>query len=328
MLARDQWDAAPGGVTHVPPAIHLPGQLDRIRGTEFASLTDVLAVFRGGFDVEHPPTRAYRIMDVDLVDGVLFGSGAQRHLRPRSLRVPVYRPPREAMSAAVYESWNGNRWFGVWLHEDCLTYRLAEASGLPVVATIPKSEWWHRPAYEARLAIAPRFVGDMHFDELVLFDDLSNNLGKAERARDLRSRLVGPGREPSLPGVYLMRGTGGDPRVLANERAIAERFAQELGFEILDPSNSTLDEIAAACGRARVVAGVEGSHLVHGIMMMPEAAILLVIQPPERVCSILKSLTDRQAQKFAFVVAESGTDSFTANWEDIRRTYDMAVSAQ
>ena len=100
----------------------LPGQLERIRGTEFGTPETVRRDFLGGFETHEPPTLGFRLSDVDLIDGVLYGTGAQMHLRPRGQRLPLYRAPIEMPAGALYESWVGNRWFGNWLSDDCLAY--------------------------------------------------------------------------------------------------------------------------------------------------------------------------------------------------------------
>jgi hypothetical protein len=321
--ALDRWEVAPGTLRHVPPAFFLPGQIERIQGTEFITLEETLKIIKGDFDYWEGPTMAYRLGHVDLVDGVLFGQGTQRHLRSRRSRMPIYWSSREAMCGAMYESWNGNRWFGVWLSEDCLTYRLAESVGLPVT-TAPVGEL-HGPAYERLLGMSHCRIEVMHFDELILFDDMPNNAGKGARALDRRDRLLKGRIQAEAPGVFLLRGRSGARRVLHNERDIADRLAQDYGFVVLDPMTSTVDELAAACGQARVIAGVEGSHLLHGMTMMPPEGLLLVIQPPERMVMYLKMLTDRVGQGYAFVVGEGSTDSFTVDWSDIRRTLEMAL---
>jgi hypothetical protein len=324
--AREQWDVAPGGTQSISAGVHLPGQIERIKATEFAPIDHVIRVLRGGFEIEQGPTRAYRIRDVDLIDGVLYGSGTQRHLRPRRTRSPVYQAPTEAVSGTMYESWTGNRWFGCWLAEDCLAYPLARAYGNPI-ATPVDGNWAHRKAYDARLGIAPRHASPIHFDELTLFDDTASNAGRAMRAQEMREKLIqGCGAAP-VPGVFLLRGKSGDLRLMANESEVAQRLAAEYGFLILDPSTATVDQIAFACGQARVIAGVEGSHMVHGAVMMPADATLFVIQPPTRATVFLKALTDLRGQRFAFVVAEGGVDGFTCDWTEIRRTLDMALVA-
>lgn len=319
--ARDRWQLAPGRQRHVPPAVHLPGQLERIRGTEFAAPEVVLKALRGGYDSLDPPTTAFRVENVDLVDGVLYARGRQRHLRARRSRAPVYRIPREVISATMYESWLGNRWFGNWLSDDCLTYLLVDPGSTAVTSMVQPTG--HMPRYESLLGMTPLRKENVHFRELILFDDMPNNDGKTQRAAEMRRRLLAGRSCRPLPGVFILRGSSGDARVMQNEREIAEQMARTYGFHLLDPMAASVDEIADLCGAAAIVAGVEGSHLVHGLATMPPGAALLVFQPPDRTVAALKTLTDRQDQRYALVVGEGSTAGFTVGWDDVRRTLDL-----
>lgn len=319
--STDRWEVAPGSKGYVPPAVFLPGQIERIRATEFTPIDLTIRLFRGDFDTNETATIAHRLQDVDLVDGVLYANGGQRHLRSRQTRSLAYRRPDETLSGAMYESWAGNRWFGSWLSDDCLTHMLAATAG-QTVTTAPEATG-HAPQYENLLGMAPRRLGDAHFDELILFEDFSNNTQKADRGWRRRDKVLA-GRTPDpVPGVFLLRGTSGDARILENERQIAENLATTYGFRVLDPLQATVEEMAQACGQAAVIAGVEGSQLVHGLVMMPPGAALLVIQPPDRTVATLKSVTDRQEQRFAFVVAQGAEERFRLEWDDIRRTLDL-----
>jgi hypothetical protein len=225
-------------------------------------------------------------------------------------------------SGAIYESWVGNRWFGTWLLDDCLAYRLAERFGQPV--TTARAACGHAFEYELRLGMAPRRLERARFDELIVFRDFFNTADRKARADDFRRRLVGSAPPAVHPGVFLLRGQRGTRRVLANERALAEQLARTRGLRLLDPESSSVAEIVAACAGARVVAGVEGSQLVHGLMLMPPAATLLVLQPPDRVASVLKSATDRQGQRFAFVVGIGDQSAFRVDPGEVLRTLDLA----
>ncbi|WP_336969870.1 glycosyltransferase family 61 protein [Sphingobium aromaticiconvertens] len=318
--AVSQWDVAPAGIVTIRPAKVLSGQIDRIRGAEFGSIEDVVRDFIGGFDSPQPPTRAFRLTQILLMDGALYAGNAVRHLKPRSGRFPMGFAPRETACTSMYESWVGNRWFGNWLLDDCLTYRLAEQAGRPVATTLATG---HQPAYERQLGIEPTRKTSAFFEELILFDDRSHNEGKRDRATNLRRRLIGS--EPARhPGVYLLRGSSGARRVLRNERTIAEHLATRRGFQVLDPTIADLETIVRACAGADVIAGVEGSHLVHGLMMMPPSARALVIQPPGRAVSVLKLMTDRQGQDYSFVVGVGNNEVFDASVGEIERTLDLA----
>lgn len=321
--AAERWTISPRCRRYIIPAKFLPGQLERIRSAAFGSVTDVIRDFRGGYDAIQDETLGFRARGIDLIDGVLYASRANRSLKPRSLRLPAYSAPREVVTGALYESWVGNRWFGNWLMDDCLTYRLAERFGKPI--TSQPGSTGHKPDYAARLGVNPASVDHVHFDELIFFRDSPHNACKKERADELRARLA-PTPTAEHPGVFLLRGETGDCRKLANEKAIAERLALERGFGVLDPSTASVDEIVAHCSGAKVIAGVEGSHLVHGLAVMPPHAILFVFQPPDRVVSALKIVTDRQGQTYAFVVGSGTQDHFTVEWTEVQRTLDLALS--
>lgn len=322
LRAAERWEIAPGGIVEVPPAIMLPGQIERIIGTEFGSLEQTLFALRNEGDGRVDATTACLLRDVDLVDGVLYLGGAERHLRarrhPRALH---HRRPETELSGAMYESWVGNRWFGNWLMDNCLTYPLAAALGTPVT-TAPRSKG-HAPRYEDLLGMAPLRIGDVHFRELILIDDLPNNAAKFARAAAMRERLLG-GRQPvPHPGVFLLRGRTGDVRLLSNEDEIAARLAAERGFRILDPMTMTVDDLIEASAGARVVAGVEGSQLVHGQIVAPAGSTLLTIQPPDRVTAAMKLMTDRLGQRFGLIVAEGDMNRFRVDWSDVARTLDL-----
>lgn len=321
--AADRWEVAPASTVHVRPALMTAEQLGRIRGAEFGSIDEVVRDFRGGFDSLQAPTIGHSIRNVLLMDGVLYAGDAARHLRPGAGRRRLGLAPRETSRAAMYESWVGNRWFGNWLVDDCLSYRLAEQAGIPTASARAMPAKGHQAAYERRLEMAPVRTEATLFDELVLFEDHSHNAHKRGRSEDMRRRLIGS-EPPRHPGVYLLRGSSGDKRLLSNEREIAEHLAARHGFTVIDPLASTLEEIVAACAGALVVAGVEGSQLVHGLVMMPPEARALVIQPPSRAVAVLKLHTDRQGQDYSLVVGTGADDVFHAEIDEIDRTLDLA----
>ncbi len=319
-IAVERWEIAPAEVISVPPAIILPGQTERITRTEFASLDHFIRSLAGNPAERFGPTVAYRLRDVDLVDGVLYSAGLSMYLRARQRHLPLSARPEHRASGSLYETWNGNRWFGNWLLDDCLSYRLAEATGGPVTTKPCKG---HVPRYETLLGMSPDRIGDAHFDELIVFADDANNSHRMARAQDMRRRLL-QGRTPQThPGVFLLRGRSGDLRALENEQEIAERLAHERGFRVMFPEDHSVDELMDACGGARVIAGIEGSQLTHGVAVMPPGGTILTIQPPDRATTVIKLLTDRCRQRFAMVVGHGGAESFRIEWDDIARTLDQ-----
>lgn len=317
--AVERWEIADASPVEVRPAKALPGQIDRIRGAQFGSLAEVVRDLTGGFASLQAPTLAYRLKDVLLLDGVLYTGNAVRHLKHDAGRKFLTQGIPEFSHGSLYESWPGNRWFGNWLCDDTLAYRLAEGTGRPVT-TQPASG--HKRDYSDRLAITPTRVSNARFAELFIFEDRPHNEGKRQRADAIRRRLA-PVEPSSHAGVFLMRGNTGEKRALLNEAAVADRLAKR-GFTIVDPLAYSVEQLIAICAGADVVAGVEGSQLVHGLMVMPPRARALVIQPPTRAVSVLKLITDRQRQDFAYLVGEGDDEGFTVDLDELDRTLDLA----
>lgn len=323
--AVERWEISPAEVVEVMPGIWLPDQIEHIARTEFGALPDILEQMQGNPAEQTPPTMGYRFRDVDFVDGVLHARGAERHLRPHKRAPFSYARPRESLSGALYESWIGNRWFGNWLLNDCLAYRLAEETGAPVTSAPLRGG--HIARYEELLGMAPRRIGDVHFDELILFDDLQSNSHRRARAQRNRALILqGRALEP-LPGVFIFRGASGDARILENEGEIAERLEAEYGFRTLYIDRQDADELAAAAGAARIVAGVEGSQLAHGVIAMAPGGTVLTLQPADRVTTSLKLLTDCWQQHYAMVVGSGTARGYRVEWDQIRRTLDL-IAAQ
>ncbi len=322
-VAMEKIELAPASPRYIRPAVFLPGQLERISGTEFGTRDEVVRDFEGDFESAEAPTVAYRLKSVDLIDGALYANGAVKHLSARNQRVPVYRQPVDVGRGVIYESWLGNRWFGNWLQDDCLTYPLASQFGTPFTTRVRPAG--HVPEYETALGMEPIRTEHAHFEELTIFSDFSHNESRKSRAEQFRNRLIATSRSEEHPGVFLLRGMTGEKRILHNERAAAEHLAARRGLQVLDPSTASLQQIVEVCAGARVIVGVEGSHLVHGLMLMPAYASLLVIQPPTRTVSVLKFVTDRQRQTYAFVVGESSKQGFNVNIEELERTLDLVL---
>lgn len=323
--AAERWMISPGIKRFIRPALFLPHQLEKIRSTEFGNVAEVVRGFKGNYESYQSPTWGVLLTDVDLIDGTIYTGRGASVLRPDRRRLPIYvRPKRVMKQGSLFESWMGNRWFGMWLLDDCLTYSLAQEHGQPVRTMAAQSP--HQRQYAERLGFHMQPVEDTHFEELTIFLDQGQNDSKRVRADRIRQKLAGAADKQRHPGVFLLRGRTGELRLLLNEWEIAERLATEYGLTVLDPATVPLSQMLHACAGARVIVGVEGSHLTHGSMVMPNDAALLVIQPPDRVLPLLKISCDRQGQKFAFVVGNGPKHGFHVDWQDVAKTMDLVCA--
>lgn len=318
--ASRSWTLAEPETARTPPAIALPGQLDRVTGWMFGEERDQRASLAGR-TVVHGATRAHLFRDAVLVDGSVYVGGRSKYLLRRAGRLPRLHVEHAIDRASMYATENGNRWFGMWLIDDCTSYALAAAQGAPLTTDHAISPQMR--VYESWLGMTPRRVSSARIAELVLFDDVGHNASKRARFGANRDKLRARVAVENHPGTFLLRGLAGDRRLLANELELAEHLATTRGFTVIDPMTSTLETILGSCAGAATIVGVEGSALAHGLAVARPDATLLVLEPPDRFCALYKDLTDRDGQRFAYVVGTPIEGSFVVDREELDRTLDL-----
>jgi hypothetical protein len=318
--ATRAWEIAPSVTEMVRPAYFLPGQLERVTGWTFSNehpRREMLA----GYAATHAATRAFLLHDVWLLDGSLYCGTARSFLHPRAGRLPRLQADVEMDGVAIYCTPNGNKYFGSWLLDDCVTYPLAAAEAVPV--TTNQAVSLHLAAYERWLGMKPTRVGSAFFRSLVVFEDIGQNKSKHARFVGLGEALRARVSWAPHPGVFILRGEAGERRVLRNELEIAERLRDRRGLRIVDPSKLAVPEIVAACAGAAVVVGVEGSALMHGIVVQLPGSAVLTLQPPGRFVTVYKHVTDRDGKHFGFVVGLPDGNDFRIDPEEVERTLDL-----
>jgi hypothetical protein len=314
------WELAPGEPSSARPAYFLPDQLDRVTGWAFSDEHPrrQMQASEASF---HGPTRGFLLENVWLIDGTLYGRGACLHLQPRINRFLNITVDREIDRAAIYCTPGGNKYFGQWLMDDCVTYPLARAEGVPYTTDLPMQP--HTRGYEDWLGMAPIRASGAFFRELVIFDDVGQNRSKRRRFRGMGAKLSARVDARPHPGVFILRGRTGARRLLRNELELAERLRVTRGFRILDATQVDVPTIVSVCAGARTVIGVEGSGLMHGILVLGPGASVVTLQPPGRFVGLYKHLTDRDHQHFAFVVGLPQGGDFDIDADEVERTLDL-----
>jgi hypothetical protein len=323
-VATRSWEIAPGE-THVTPRAHfLPGQLERVTGWAFAS-EHPQREMEGGLRIPHGPTRGFLLEDAWLMDGVLYKDTAVSHLAPRADFLPPLRADLEIDKGAIFCTPGGNKYFGQWLMDDCPTYELAASEGVPVTTDHARNA--HAPGYEEWLGMNPTRVRSAFFRKLVIFEDVGQNRHKHARFRKMSQQLVSRVDAKPHPGVFILRGRTGERRLLRNELEVAEHLRDHRGFRILDPTKADVPTVVRTCAGARAVVGVEGSGLIHGILVLPPGGSVVALQPPNRFVGLYKHLTDRDHQNFGFVVGQPVEEDFHISLDEVDRTLDMLPAA-
>jgi capsular polysaccharide biosynthesis protein len=146
-------------------------------------------------------------------------------------------------------------------------------------------------------------VINAHVEELIIIDDVGQNQYKAERLMELRAKLLKHFPAPEPSNIMLLRKNTGSSRLLVNEMEIAEKLSRQ-GFRILSPLETSAEELIQACLGAKIVVGIEGSHLAHAVLCMAPGSALLTIQPPDRFDATLKDWCDCKQIRYAFTVGE------------------------
>ena len=170
-----------------------------------------------------------------------------------------------------------------------------------------------------------RLVRNAYVDQVTVFVDQTHNKSRRLRYKILRSRLANKVpisfKEPNRR-VYIRRGRTGERRILENENQI-ESFLQKNGFSIIDAESLSAEEIAFRTYNAKIVVGVEGSHLSHAQYSIADKGIFLVIQPPDRFSMVYKEFADCLGMKFAFVVGELTDNGFVLPLKNIQKILDL-----
>jgi Glycosyltransferase 61 len=319
-VAVNSWEIAPGETSIAPPAFFLPNQLERVTGWAFANEHPRRAM-EGGISVNHSPTHGFLVKDVWLIDGALYKDDAHSWLAPRSSSLLRVRVECEIDRGALFCTASGNKYFASWLKDDCVTYPMACAEGTPITTAQPV--YSHTPGYEDWIGMKPTRLHNAFFRELVVFEDFGQNHHMHLRFRAISDRLLSHVKAIPHPGVFILRGGTGELRLLHNEVDLAEYLHTQRGFRILDPTKADVPTIVATCAGARTVVGVEGSQLIHGILLLQPGCSLLTLQPPNRFERSYKHLTDRDHQHYGFVVGHAEGKGFRIDPDEVERTLDL-----
>ena len=320
-----QWTLCPGESVVSGPAIYLDEELDKVTAVP-PDTTYAYEIGRiHGGQTEHGATTAYQLSNAHLLKGYVY-KGSMKHslvTKKESLfnsSVTEYIP-----KAALASTFSGIRYFGHWLTDDLTLALAAQQLAKPVAVARELTD--HQVEYRDLFDIHTIPVTKASCGELIIIDDIGQNRFKRERYEYMRSQLKKFGLVQPHQGVMFLRGTSGVQRLLVNEDEVAE-FLKNRGFAIINPSRMSASEIVRQTLGAKLIVGVEGSQLTHGLFSMADDGTLLTLQPPYRFNNVYKDYTDCLGMKYAFVVGKEVADGFEINLEDLARTLDKIENHQ
>jgi hypothetical protein len=318
-LSDQQWTLCAAESSISPPAIYLPGELDKVTGViEQTTYKTQLQRIKGGL-TQHAATTAYRLRNVEIHDGYIY-KGAMKLPLTTTKESWFNQDKTEYISeAALACTFCGNRYFGDWMNNDVLLNLAARELAMAVRTSQTLSP--NQIEYSHLFEINSTPVTHAKFKELIIIEDYAQNQFKRRRYQYLRNKIKPLGSSLVSPGVMLLRGKSGVQRCLVNEDKIAE-FLRSQGFIIIDPEQTPATEIVRQIVGTKMIIGVEGSQLANGLFTVADNGVILTLQPPYRFNNVYKGRGDCLGIKYAFVVGREVEGGFEISIEDLVKTLE------
>lgn len=288
----------------VEPAVFFPEDVARITQVCDHRDKETEQILLYGGTIRHGASLAYHLRDT-IIDGLCAYSKENKHRFGYGSDTILLRSideRRHYKQAALVGTFSGNHYFGTFMMNDIPLSLLpgedaARISGTP-------NNYHHERDYRDILDFSAGITGvNSTVDDLIIYSDASQSRSKQARYEKIRSAVKNryPLKSNDSAGIYIRRGSTGSLRLLVNEAEV-EKCLSEFGIQVIDPSQITAEQIIIKGLNSKLVIGVEGSHLSHGIYTIHESGCFLVLQPPDRFSLAYKDYTDRMSMKFAFLV--------------------------
>jgi capsular polysaccharide biosynthesis protein len=311
-----------GTETQQLPAITLPGELDRIRKINELSTDELQNAWMAEGVQVHPPTIAYRLRNVLVMDGSVYGCRSFDKLRDRSRSLMNFGEIERFQDGQLCTAIYIERFFGHWI-TDGLPLEILAHERQQAAITLIRAPWMHEVGYREIISLRSRPVETAYFENLWIVDDRGLNRGRIGRLEKVRSRVRQAVGTKGPTHVFIRRGNTGVSRALVNEEEIVSSL-EARGFTILNPEASSARQIAAALTNVRIVVLVEGSAQGHVSLCAPAHCVRVMIQPPERFNAIGKAYSDGLGQRFAIVVPDMAQQGFYQPLDALLRTIELA----
>ena len=303
-----------------PQPVYEKADLSRISGIGFGTTR--------AFEMEqtqpirrvHQATVAYTVKDLLHIDGIFYANRFKHSVTLSQGRALAWGRATEIPGGILGESWIGAKFFGHWLLDDIPLARLAGKRGLPLGSSRPlePQQQQYLDFFDAPLIPLPNTALVRSLE--ILQDSGINDL-RIQRWHAMRREFAASANAWTQPGVFLMRGNTGEQRLLCNEAQIADLLIGR-GFNVINPGLASLSEVRAAAANAKLVVGVEGSQLSHGLLGVADGGAMVVLQPPFRFNNAYRERCDLLGITYAFIVGHAVEGGFTVDLNALARLLD------
>ncbi len=326
-VATRSWVIGPAVETATAPARVDDADLAKITACpNGVTIEHNVSLARKGHSV-HLETRAYELRKARIANGHVFATGYFLQLSDMPKPWVARKATRHFDSALLTTTRYGAVYFGHWLIECLPLAVLAKQLGEPAVSTIMRPSP-NQCGYLGLLDLHEETVDDASCARLVIVDDIGQNDHKLARYHVMRTaarRAMGPGHRPGA-GVFFLRGSSGERRLLVNEEALAEIAARK-GLEVVRPQDVPSKRLVQASLDAPLIVGVEGSQLLNGFPWLAPGGTMLALMPPQRFDPILKGPCDALDVTFSILVGDArGASDFYIDPVAFERRLDEHLS--
>ena len=308
-VSERSFDASPSVTIERRDAICLAGESDRALGTapHRSIALELQRLAAGPYRV--PAARTYELRDALFINGNVF-KGLAKHIISGETKTLLASVRETSPSGSIFANRQSDRYFGHWLFEELPALR-ASSQSRPVLEAVGKTTpGTHKADYLRLYGIDdPTPIPSLCvIPHLTLVTSSNFNMHHEQGLAELQDGLAKQGWTRKNEHIFVSR-RGGVARNLANEAQIIERLAAD-GFTIIDPMSMSAEAVARACFDAKLVVGVEGSHLSHAFIQLRAGAGMVLIQPPTRFDNPFKDLCDIRGIVYGYVVADPQADGF------------------
>lgn len=320
VLAPEETEIGPG-------LIMLPDQFARARAMApgVGTLADELGLL-GDERITHAPVIRHTFRDCLVRPHGVDAPGGRLAVGPDLGYRPVSGPLPEIDSAHFCMTGVSNHFFGHWLLDACATALLPEPDEMYFLS--PFSARGHAPDYLAAFRLKAGIPPACLVRRLHIYQDYAQGTLKRARYATMRDRLRQkfPGTPRGGDRLYIRRGGSGQARPIADEDSLVARLVDD-GFEVLDIADASLAEIQERGRRARVVVSMEGSHLCHMHLAMPQGGCMIALMPADRVSAMLGGFAQAVGLRFGLLMMEPTETGYRVDVDDLRRTIELADTA-
>lgn len=321
-LSDRHWVICPGEQTMSAPAIYLDNALDRVTQVQAeTTFAQEMERIQGGMR-SHRPTIAYQLHDVQIRQGHVYKDALWLSFTKRKPSIFQWGEVEAIEQAALACTDFAYHYFGHQLLDDLPLALAAEQIAPAIVLETTANR--QITEYKSLFEIAPRLVRQANCQHLTIIDDVGQNQFKRDRYRAMRAQLT-HFKSPNPPwGVLLLRGKSGTQRALANQDQVIA-WLQSQGFVCLVPEELSAAELVRQTLGAKIIMGVEGSQLAHGIFSLAPGGVMCALQPPNRFTNVFKDYLDciSQDMRYAFVVGQPRQDGFEIAVDDLARILEQ-----